>query len=104
MEMFIASAAAKPGRRQKTDEVNECDCQRTAANASGETSNRKANDGGKLFRFELPTVLVLETGKCRRDFRGHRSPAAAGQSARHLHAHSVLPETVPFLLFQSLYG
>src|SRR6185437_7455921 len=67
--------------------------------AAGET-----DDGRQLLRLELSAVFILETGVHAGSVFRDGAPAEARCPARHLCAYSVLPETLPLLLLQGLYG
>src|SRR5580765_404609 len=76
-------------------------------------NNRRAavaprDHGWQLFRRELSALRVLEAGirvrvpKCARTF-ALNSQLSTLNSARPLHAYSLLPQALPLLLLQSLY-
>src|SRR5882672_2589836 len=74
----------------------------------------KRDDGRQLFRLKLSAILVLEAGISRRDSRSHRTTTEGETRGRRqsccsdsfgdLRSYSILPEALPLLLFQGLYG
>src|ERR1035441_4798571 len=74
-------------------------CRAAADNHAG----GEGNHGRELFRFELSTVLVLETGTCGRSSRRVGPATGARHSAGRLSAHPVLPEALPLLLLSGLH-
>src|ERR1035441_5040500 len=74
-------------------------CRAAADNHAG----GEGNHGRELFRFELSTVLVLETGACGRSSCRVGPIAGPGHSVGCLSAHPVLPEALPLLLLSGLH-
>src|SRR5207244_4425015 len=58
----------------------------------------KANHRRQLFRLQLPPVFVLETGVLRSVSCRARPPTKDQHSTGHLRPHSLLPQTLSFLL------
>ena len=66
-------------------------------------SSSRRDHARQLFHFQLPSLFVLDRRARRGGLLGAGPSPACGHASRHLSPHPVLPETVPFLLFQGLY-
>src|SRR5207244_7353534 len=67
-------------------------------------ASRRRDHRRQLFCIELSSVLFLDSGSCGRSACRVGPPAGSRNPAGSLSPHPLLPEAMPFLLLQGLYG